>query len=74
MAAALGVKMVALHGPTSVLRWGPVSDQALNVFPQNAQCGYLHFGYEYHKSEVNCMDLIKVDEVTEAAIQQLGKR
>jgi len=74
MAAALGVKMVALHGPTSVLRWGPVCDQALNVFPSNSKCGYLHFGYEYHKSEVNCMDLIKVDEVAEAVIQQLGER
>jgi ADP-heptose:LPS heptosyltransferase len=74
MGAALGVNMVALHGPTSVHRWGPVSKKAYNVFPKNAQCGYLHFGYEYHKSKVNCMELITVDEVMKAVIEQFAKK
>jgi ADP-heptose:LPS heptosyltransferase len=69
--AALDTKMVALHGPTSVKRWGPVSPNAVNIFPKNSECGYLHFGYEYNKSTVNCMDLISVEEVYEAVLGQL---
>lgn len=72
MGAALGTKMVALHGPTSVKRWGPVSTNAINIFPQDSQCGYLHFGYEYYKSTVNCMALISVEEVFEAVLKQLN--
>lgn len=70
--AALDTKMVALHGPTSVKRWGPASTNAINIYPQNTQCGYLHFGYEYNKSTVNCMVLIGVDEVFEAVLKQLN--
>jgi len=70
--AALDTNMVALNGPTSVKRWGPVSANAINIYPQNAKCGYLHFGYEYNKSTVNCMALISVEEVFEAVLKQLN--
>ncbi len=69
--AAVGVKMVALHGPTSVHRWGPVSQLAINVFPKSDQCGYLHFGFEYDKSTVDCMELISEEEVYQAVVDQL---
>jgi heptosyltransferase I len=71
LGAAFGVPMVALHGPTSVKRWGPISPKALNVFPKEGGCGYLHFGYEYNKSTVNCMELITVDTVYKAVLEQL---
>lgn len=70
--AALGVKMVALHGPTSVLRWGPATDNAVNICPENSQCGYLHFGYEYDRSTINCMELISVEQVYTAVLKQLS--
>lgn len=71
--AALDTKMVALHGPTSVKRWGPASANAINIYPHDTQCGYLHFGYEYNKSTVNCMALISVEEVFEAVLKQLNE-
>jgi ADP-heptose:LPS heptosyltransferase len=73
MGAALGTPLVALHGPTSVKRWGPVSDRAINVSPQGNDCGYLHFGYEYHKGKSNCMEQITVEEVFRAVQNQLNK-
>ena len=70
--AALNTKMISLNGPTSIKRWGAVSNSSLNIFPQNSECGYLHFGYEYSKSTVNCMELISVEEVYEAVLKQLS--
>ncbi len=71
LGAAFDVPLVALHGPTSVKRWGPVSTKAINLFPKGEGCGYLHFGYEYNKSDVDCMALISVEEVQKAIFEQL---
>jgi len=63
LGAALDTRLIALNGPTSVKRWGAVSANAVNVSPKNGDCGYLHYGFEYHQSKVNCMDLITVNQV-----------
>ena len=71
LGAALGTKLVALNGPTSILRWGPISDKAITVSPPGNECGYLNYGFEYHLSKVNCMELISVNAVYEAVQKQL---
>ena len=46
MAAATGVPLVALHGPSSPHRWGPVSKNAIVVEPPLRGCGFLNLGFE----------------------------
>ncbi len=71
LGAAMGTKIVALNGPTSVKRWGAISDKAISLSPQGHECGYLNYGFEYHLSRVNCMELITVKEVFSAVEKQL---
>jgi heptosyltransferase-3 len=64
LAAALGQKMVALHGPTNPARWGPLSDSAIVVGPGKRQGGaYLNFGFEYPAHAVECMQFITTRDV-----------
>ncbi|MFQ5584279.1 MAG: glycosyltransferase family 9 protein, partial [Calditrichia bacterium] len=66
IAAALDVPMVALHGPTSPLRWGPLSDRAVVIVPDIPGCGYLNFGFEYPSNPPDCMGEISVEKVFHA--------
>lgn len=61
-AAAVGAKLIALHGPTSPLRWGPLSSNAVTMNNNSCQpC--LSLGFE-HKCENNvCMQDITVEMV-----------
>ena len=63
IAAALDVPMVALHGPTAVERWGPLSDKAVIISAGKSNCGYLNLGFEYPANPPDCMGAITVDEV-----------
>jgi ADP-heptose:LPS heptosyltransferase len=64
LAAALNRPLVALHGPTNPLRWGPLSDAAIIVEPPSGSgCGYLNLGFEYPTNPPDCMTAITVDNV-----------
>jgi heptosyltransferase III len=63
LAALLGVPLVALHGPTSRLRWGPLGSDAIALAPDGAGCEFLHLGFEYPPVAVHCMEQIEVGEV-----------
>jgi heptosyltransferase III len=64
LAALLGSPLVALHGPTSRLRWGPLGARSIALAPASqAGCEFLHLGFEYPDGPVNCMERIEVDEV-----------
>lgn len=70
LAALLDVALVALHGPTSRLRWGPVGARSLALIPAgSADCGFLHLGFEYPNRPVDCMRGISVDAVLDAVRQ-----
>lgn len=75
MAAALNTPLVALNGPTSVARWGPVAANgravALNSARACAPC--LHLGFEYACAEGGCMADITVEAVI-AAVDALLAR
>jgi heptosyltransferase I len=66
IAAAINKKQICLHGPTSVLRWSPFSEKTIAVIPDAGVFGYLNFGFEYNKSNENCMDNISVKSVYDA--------
>lgn len=68
LAAALGQKLVALHGPTNPERWGPLSERAIVVGPNQFQGGaYLNMGFEYPAGVSECMSLITTDDVLQCA-------
>jgi heptosyltransferase III len=63
LAAAGGAPTVALNGPTSERRWGPVGPRAFSVNSEFPDCGFLHFGWEYEGRREDCMRGISVERV-----------
>lgn len=72
LAAALGVPVVALHGPTSAKRWGPLSERAILISSPLSGCAYLNLGFEYPRRPPPCMEAITFDAVREACFKVLG--
>ncbi|MDC7222661.1 MAG: glycosyltransferase family 9 protein [Spirochaetales bacterium] len=68
MAAAYGQRVVALHGPTSVRRWGPVSSDAVNFTATSPSAGCLHLGFEYDRRDSRSLDTIDPDRVLELVL------
>lgn len=73
LAALLGARVVALHGPTNPDRWGPVypfsanQDQAIILGPGKQEGGaYLNLGFEYPDNPIYLMDQISVEAVMSA--------
>lgn len=63
LADALGVPMVALFGPTSLMRWGPRSNNALVVQSLHRGSGYISLGFEKSIYENQVMAAIPVEQV-----------
>lgn len=73
LAAALDRPLVALHGPTNVKRWGPLSDKAVSLGPGPERgCAYLDLGFEYPENPPDCMGMIAVDDVARALREQFA--
>ena len=71
LAAAVGAPTIALNGPTSSARWGPVGPRAVCVDSELPGCGYLDLGFEYDGRRTDCMQGIAVDAVASAVLEQL---
>lgn len=74
MAAALGAPLVALHGPTSSRRWGPVSESAITVDSPLHGCGYLNLGWERMPEPLPCMECIPYEAVRDACRAVIEKQ
>jgi len=66
VAAALGAPVIALHGPTSVERWGPVGPHTRSVTSPMVPNGYLNLGFERSSRYRMCMEAITVGAVLAA--------
>jgi heptosyltransferase-3 len=71
LAAASGVPTIALNGPTSAQRWGPIGPRAVSVNSEYEGCGYLHFGWEYEGRREDCMEGISVERVLAALFEAI---
>jgi ADP-heptose:LPS heptosyltransferase len=69
LAAAVGAPTVALNGPTSERRWGPIGERVTSVNSELPGCGYLNLGFEYDGQRTDCMEGISVDRVADAALE-----
>lgn len=65
IAAAMKLPMVALHGPTSVKRWGPLSPNALSLSGTTKSSGILNLGFEYDRKDTHSMDSISPETCIE---------
>ena len=72
LAAAVGAPTVALNGPTSERRWGPLGERAVSVNSTYEGCGYLNLGSEYAGKREDCMLGISVDRVLDATAGLVG--
>jgi ADP-heptose:LPS heptosyltransferase len=72
LAAAIGAPTVALNGPTSEARWGPIGERTRSVNADLPGCGYLNLGFEYDRGRPDCMRAISVDRVADAVFALIG--
>jgi len=70
LGAILGVPTVALNGPNSAHRWGPVGPRVANVRTSDGSGGFLDLGFEFQGR--NAMVNISVEDVM-LAIGQLDQ-
>ena len=67
LVACLDIPLIALHGPTNPLRWGPLSAQAVVLRTHSEPREFLHLGFEYPNNAAPWLD-ITVDEVDDALV------
>jgi heptosyltransferase-3 len=72
LAAAMNVPLVALHGPTSARRWGPLGPHTVALESPCQGCGYLDLGFEYKRQPRDCMNAISYRMVREACDRVLN--
>ncbi|HET9103116.1 MAG TPA: glycosyltransferase family 9 protein [Solirubrobacteraceae bacterium] len=70
LAAAVGAPTIALNGPTSAARWGPVGERVVCVDSELPGCGFLNLGFEYDGRRTDCMSGIAVERVAEATLRE----
>jgi len=66
LAAALGCRVVALHGPTSPARWGGVGPNVISLQPDLKYTPCIQLGFESKCSKPTCMQAITVEQVQQA--------
>ena len=74
LAAALDCPVIALHGPTSLKRWGGVGAYVQSVTPRIDYAPCIHLGYEATCKYNRCMRSISVAQVLQAVEQTLNNR
>lgn len=66
MAAAIGKKTIAIHGPTDPNKWGPIGTGHI-IIRENLSCSPCSYlGYEFNCNEKKCTKLISTEAVTKA--------
>lgn len=65
-AACFTTPLIALNGPTSPTRWGPLSPKAIALTSEIEGCHYLNLGFEYPRKPPRCMEGISLERVIEA--------
>lgn len=71
LAALCNAPLVALHGPTNPLRWGPAGSSAKSLLPDAGNFAYLNLGFEYPENADNIMRNLPVSKVL-SALESFG--
>lgn len=68
LGAAVGARVIALHGPTNALRWGPIGKKALVINSKKSCAPCLNYGFENLCNSGGCMESISVGEIYRAVL------
>ena len=63
LASVLNVNLIAIHGPTSPKRWGPLSDNAYTIYLQEPCSPCISLGFESKCVDNVCMKKIKLSSI-----------
>lgn len=63
LASALGCRVLGVHGPTSVKRWGPIGPQAETLQSTLPCSPCLNLGFDFGCNQNRCMQAILPEEV-----------
>lgn len=65
IAAALGINVLSLHGPSSSKRWGPIGTRVESIDSPLPGCGYMNWGADSNrqKAQLKCMEAINIRDV-----------
>jgi heptosyltransferase I len=68
LASAVGANLIALHGPTNPVRWGPINKNSITIQSTYPYAPCLNLGFEYNCKDKTgeCMKTIQVHEVIKA--------
>ena len=66
LGCAVGIPVVALHGPTNPVKWGPWSKKSMVISSQRNCSPCLSLGFEYGCNNNACMSDISVQQVFDA--------
>lgn len=66
LASALGCNLIALHGPTSVKRWGPLNRNSISLQSASGCSPCLNLGFEYKCNVNTCMENIPLSATVDA--------
>jgi heptosyltransferase I len=72
MSAAVQVPLIALHGATSVIRWGPLSNKAIIIKSDEKCQPCISLGFESKCKDPVCMQHITVDMVWKQVMRCLA--
>lgn len=72
IAAAVGISVIALFGPTDPKIWGPLPE-GHTIFYKGLDCHSCWVHYTCEKGEESCMKLISVEEVLKEVDSRIGK-
>jgi hypothetical protein len=72
IAAAVGAPTVALNGPTSTTRWGPIGERTRSVTSPLVPDGYLNLGFERDERYRGAMAAIDVPRVLATCDELFG--
>jgi heptosyltransferase I len=72
LSSALGCNLIALHGPTSIERWGPLDTNAISL-QSSLQCSpCIDLGFESKCQTNSCMELITIKALMDAIEKNLS--
>lgn len=68
LASACGCNLIALHGPTNALRWGPFNKNSISVISKHCCAPCLNLGFEYKCTDRtgSCMKAIDINDIFNA--------
>ena len=68
LASACGCNLIALHGPTNALRWGPFNKNSISINSKDNCAPCLNLGFEYKCKDKtgNCMKAIDINDIFKA--------